>query len=87
MKKIREFVFISFVVTMMALSMPASAQQTPTTGEARTENYDDDNDRGGNYSWIGLLGLIGLAGLAGKKRDVVDNRSTATGQPQTKYTP
>jgi len=86
MKTIRVFVLITFLSAMMAISMPASAQQAPTPGAARTENYDNDNDRGGNYSWIGLLGLIGLAGLAGKRKDVPANRTT-TNQPQTKYAP
>lgn len=85
MKTIRGFMLISFLTAMMAISMPVSAQQTPTTGTERTENNNDnDNDRG-NFGWIGLLGLIGLAGLARKSKDVPVNRTT--NQPQTKYAP
>ena len=84
MKTIRVLMLMTFLSTMIAVSTPASAQQTPTTGAERTENYGDDNDRDGNYSWIGLLGLIGLAGLA-RRKDVSVNRTTTT--PQTKYAP
>ena len=85
MKTIRVFALITFMSTLMAISMPASAQQNPTADETRTENRDDDNDRGGNYSWIGLLGLLGLAGLARKNTNVPVNRTTSN--PQTKYAP
>jgi MYXO-CTERM domain-containing protein len=83
MKTIRVFVLITFMSALMAVSMPASAQESPTSGQAREENYDDDDDRG-NYGWIGLLGLFGLAGLARKNKDEVNNRST-TNRPQSKY--
>ena len=76
MKTIRAFLLTSFLCLSLGGLSPVFSQENPSSG-TRTENYNDDNDRG-NYSWVGLLGLLGLAGLIRKDRNVPVTRNTVT---------
>ena len=82
MKTIRGFLLTLLLCLAIGAFTPVSSQDNPSP-RTTTENYDDDND-GGNYSWVGLLGLIGLAGLIRKDRNVPVTRGSVN-PAQTNY--
>ncbi len=62
--KIISLGILSLSLAALPLTVPASAQNAPTTRNITTAPNTIDS----NWGWLGLLGLIGLAGLAGARK-------------------
>ena len=81
----------ALVLSLAAMTFPASAQTTATPVTPRdTVTITDDNNRddGFDWGWLGLLGLIGLVGLKGRDRDTHNSYSDRTSAaPSTSTNP
>jgi MYXO-CTERM domain-containing protein len=69
----------ALLLTTMALGTIAAQTATDTSNpSASTNNMNTRNDdsRGFDYGWLGLLGLAGLLGF--RRRDVHTHQGTAT---------
>jgi MYXO-CTERM domain-containing protein len=58
---------LSLSLSVLPLTLPASAQTGPSVGDSTTTT-GPRNDVNFDWGWLGLLGLIGLAGLGGRSR-------------------
>ena len=69
MRRISAFLLMLLLATFVAV--PVMAQDTGTNAGT----YEDRDDDGPDYGWIGLLGLAGLLGL--RRRNPEPYRDTA----------
>ncbi len=80
---------LSLSVTLVPLTLPASAQNTNdsgTTNAARDTGIDNTRHDGGfDWGWLGLIGLAGLAGLSRKREEPVAYRDPNSAS-RTNYT-
>lgn len=63
---------LALSLTMMPLSLPASAQNNSGESNAPTLDttpFQETKDDNNNWGWLGLLGLIGLANLFRKPHE------------------
>lgn len=68
---------LSLSLTILPLSLPASAQTSPEPNQTNVENegpvldttpFQETKDDNNNWGWLGLIGLIGLANLFRKSK-------------------
>lgn len=86
MKKSSSFAFISTsifagVISIVSMTLPAAAQDTPDTDTQRTgttSNYQEpQRDNSGLWGLIGLTGLLGLLGQRKNDRKITDDKSVS----------